>query len=166
MDDQYLRPLPVIPARQDSHPSAENKIYPDRIRRRRTLLHELKVQQSRETVGDVSNSDDSQISSTSVMDQLRSRIPSYTSMFPVFNQIRHYNFGMLSTDLLAGLTIAFVLIPQSIAFSGLAGVQPITALTSAVFPVLLYALFGASKHLAIGKLSSSRKSMKSITNLV
>ena len=75
---------------------------------------------------------------------------SIDEIFPVIPQIRSYSKNTLVADIQAAVTIAFVLIPQAIAFSSLAGVTPMRALVSAVYPVLFYAIFGASRHLSVG----------------
>jgi len=51
---------------------------------------------------------------------------------------------------MAGLTVAVMLVPQGMAYSMLAGIPPIYGLYGAFIPLLLYAVFGASRHLAIG----------------
>ncbi|KAI9190749.1 sulfate transporter family-domain-containing protein [Polychytrium aggregatum] len=73
----------------------------------------------------------------------------YTS-FPIIPQILSYNLKLFGEDIVAAVTIAFVLIPQSIAYSTLAQVQPIRALLSSVFPVVIYAIFGQSRQLSVG----------------
>ncbi len=54
------------------------------------------------------------------------------------------------TDLLAGLTVAVVLIPQSLAYAMLVGVAPVLGLYAAMVPPLIYALVGSSRFMAIG----------------
>lgn len=56
----------------------------------------------------------------------------------------------LRADFLAGLTVALVLIPQSMAYAQLAGLPPYYGLYSAFLPVAIAALFGSSKQLATG----------------
>lgn len=57
---------------------------------------------------------------------------------------------MFIADVQSALTVTFVLIPQAVAFSHLAGVSPMNALISAVWPVIMYSLLGSSKHLSVG----------------
>ena len=73
-----------------------------------------------------------------------------STVFPILDQLRFYSQKMFLGDLAAGFKIGLVLIVQSIAFSGLAGLPPMMALASAVFPVTVYAIFGGSKHLSVG----------------
>lgn len=53
-------------------------------------------------------------------------------------------------DLLAGLTVSVVLVPQALAYAMLSGVPPVLGLYAAVLPPLVYALLGTSRVMAIG----------------
>jgi MFS superfamily sulfate permease-like transporter len=63
---------------------------------------------------------------------------------------RPYNLGVLRSDALAGLTVALVLIPQSMAYAQLAGLPPYYGLYAAFLPPVVAALFGSSRQLATG----------------
>lgn len=54
------------------------------------------------------------------------------------------------SDVGAGLTVFFTLIPQGLAYSALAGMPPVYGLYAAGFPVIFYAFLGTSKHLVMG----------------
>ena len=56
----------------------------------------------------------------------------------------------MRADLLAGLTVALVLVPQSMAYAQLAGLPPYFGLYAAFLPVLIGALWGSSPQLATG----------------
>lgn len=56
----------------------------------------------------------------------------------------------LRGDLTAGLTTAVMLIPQGMAYAMLAGLPPIVGLYASVVPLVLYAIFGSSRQLAVG----------------
>lgn len=56
----------------------------------------------------------------------------------------------LRFDLLAGLTVAMVVLPQSMAYAAIAGVNPIYGIYTAILPAMIASLFGSSKHLATG----------------
>lgn len=56
----------------------------------------------------------------------------------------------LRDDAVAGLTVAAMLVPQSMAYAALAGMPPVTGLYAATVPVVVYALLGTSAQLAFG----------------
>ena len=53
-------------------------------------------------------------------------------------------------DLLAGITVSAVLIPESMTYAAMAGLPPIYGLYASVTPLIIYAIFGSSPHVAIG----------------
>jgi len=61
-----------------------------------------------------------------------------------------YGVSSLKVDILAGLTVALVLIPQSMAYAELAGLPPYYGLYAAFLPPMVAALFGSSRQLATG----------------
>ncbi|KAJ3203761.1 Solute carrier 26, partial [Dinochytrium kinnereticum] len=65
-------------------------------------------------------------------------------------QFKRYSLRSFVDDFISALTIAFILLPQSIAYAGLAEADPTQALISASFPPLLYFIFGSSRQLSIG----------------
>jgi SulP family sulfate permease len=60
------------------------------------------------------------------------------------------NPDILKADLLAGLTVALVLIPQSMAYADLAGLPAYAGLYASFLPAIVAALFGSSRQLATG----------------
>ena len=64
--------------------------------------------------------------------------------------IEHYPRHKLSTDLVAGLIVAILVIPQSLAYALLAGLPPQAGLYAGIFPVIAYALLGSSMTQALG----------------
>jgi SulP family sulfate permease len=73
-----------------------------------------------------------------------------TSIIPALEWIRGYKRSDLRADAVAGVTVAVLLIPQAMAFAMLAGLPPVAGLYASVFPIVAYALFGSSRHLAVG----------------
>ncbi len=69
---------------------------------------------------------------------------------PIASWLPKYNRQMLTGDLSAGLTVGVMLIPQGMAYSMLAGLPPIYGLYASTVPLLLYAMFGTSRQLAVG----------------
>ena len=54
------------------------------------------------------------------------------------------------TELLAGLTVALVMVPQAVAYAGLAGMPLVTGLYTCLLPALLAVLFGSANRLSVG----------------
>ncbi|GIJ79165.1 sulfate permease, SulP family [Micromonospora phaseoli] len=69
---------------------------------------------------------------------------------PLLGWLRHYERATLRHDLIAGLTVAVMLVPQSMAYAALAGMPPVTGLYASIVPLLVYALLGTSGSLAVG----------------
>lgn len=69
---------------------------------------------------------------------------------PLVNTLRTYKRDYLSGDLIAGLIVAIMLIPQGMAYALLAGLPPQQGLYASVLPLLLYGLLGTSRYLAVG----------------
>jgi len=61
-----------------------------------------------------------------------------------------YNRVTAGKDGLAAVIVTLMLIPQSLAYAMLAGLPPITGLYASIAPLLLYAIFGSSRTLAVG----------------
>lgn len=64
--------------------------------------------------------------------------------------IRGYRRGDLRGDVVAGLTVAIMLVPQGMAYAALAGLPPVVGLYASTVPLLVYALFGTSRQLSVG----------------
>ena len=67
-----------------------------------------------------------------------------------FSWFENYNSKFLRADIISGLTVALVLIPQSMAYAELAGLPPYFGLYAAFMPPMVAALFGSSHQLATG----------------
>ncbi|KAK6941545.1 SLC26A/SulP transporter domain [Dillenia turbinata] len=77
------------------------------------------------------------------------------SLFSIFKWLPHYSFALFRSDLVAGLTIASLAIPQGISYAKLANLPPIIGLYSSFVPPLIYAALGSSRHMGIGPVSIS-----------
>ncbi|CAA2994658.1 probable sulfate transporter [Olea europaea subsp. europaea] len=73
--------------------------------------------------------------------------------FPIFQWAPNYSFKLLKSDVISGLTIASLAIPQGISYAKLANLPPIVGLYSSFIPPLIYSVLGSSKHLAVGPVS-------------
>ncbi|MCP5029321.1 MAG: solute carrier 26 family protein [Actinomycetia bacterium] len=80
---------------------------------------------------------------TSTLDRLQGAVPAV-------GWGRTYDRADLRSDLGAGLTVGAMLVPQAMAYALLAGLPPEVGLYAATIPVLLYAVFGTSRQLAVG----------------
>jgi SulP family sulfate permease len=70
--------------------------------------------------------------------------------FPFLDWLPTYNKTLLGGDLNAGLTVGVMLIPQGMAYAMLAGLPPIYGLYASIIPLIIYALLGTSRQLAVG----------------
>lgn len=70
--------------------------------------------------------------------------------FPFTDWLFHYQREHLVGDLLAGIIVAIMLVPQSMAYALLAGLPPEIGLYASIAPLLIYGLLGTSRTLAVG----------------
>ena len=71
-------------------------------------------------------------------------------LIPILEWLPNYNTSLFRGDLVAGITVGIILIPQGIAYALIAGLPPIYGLYCALVPQLMYAIFGSSRQVAIG----------------
>ena len=69
---------------------------------------------------------------------------------PAFEWMPKYTNEQLKGDLSAGLTVGVMLIPQGMAYAMIAGLPPIYGLYASTIPLIIYALLGTSRQLAVG----------------
>lgn len=69
--------------------------------------------------------------------------------------LRQYRRGWLRPDMLAGITVAAYLVPQVMAYSGVAGLTPVVGLWTIIGSLLVYAVFGSSRQLSVGPESTT-----------
>src|SRR3712207_1206459 len=73
----------------------------------------------------------------------------------LFPSLRGYRRGWVRGDVIAGLTVWAVLVPESLAYATIAGVSPVVGLYAAPGALILYAAFGSSKHLIAGPMAAT-----------
>ncbi len=73
-----------------------------------------------------------------------------TKIFPFIDWFKDYDVASLRADAISGLTVALVLIPQSMAYAQLAGMPAYYGLYASFLPPMVAALFGSSRQLATG----------------
>ncbi len=76
------------------------------------------------------------------------------SAVPGIGVLRSYRRGWLRKDLVAGLVLTALLVPQGMAYAQLAGLPPITGLYTSILCLVGYAVFGPSRILVLGPDSS------------
>ena len=64
--------------------------------------------------------------------------------------MRQYNRAWLSTDVIAGVTLAAVAIPETMGYTSISQTPIVTGLYTVIFPTIFFALLGASKLLVVG----------------
>jgi len=74
----------------------------------------------------------------------------FTRFFPIVKELLVYNRSTLFSDLIAGLSIAVIVIPQGLAYAMIAGLPPIYGLYAALIPQLIHGIMGTSRHPAVG----------------
>lgn len=73
---------------------------------------------------------------------------------PIFGWLPRYNRKLLRPDVIAGVTVAALVIPKSLGYAGIAGVPVQNGLYAAAAGAILYALFGTSRQIATGPSSA------------
>lgn len=69
---------------------------------------------------------------------------------PILEWGRRYDRSALSNDMIAAVIVTIMLIPQSLAYALLAGLPPEAGIYASIAPIVLYAIFGTSRALAVG----------------
>src|SRR6056297_1315799 len=70
--------------------------------------------------------------------------------FPILDWGRSYDRNAFSNDMIAAVIVTIMLIPQSLAYALLAGLPPEAGIYASIAPIILYAVFGTSRALAVG----------------
>ncbi len=75
---------------------------------------------------------------------------SLKSFLPILDWFPNYNKNWLKGDVSAGLTVGVMLIPQGMAYASIAGLPAVYGLYASIIPLIVYAIFGTSRQLAVG----------------
>lgn len=70
--------------------------------------------------------------------------------FPFLGWLRPYKKQYFPKDILGGITVGIILVPQGMAYAMIAGLPPVYGLYASLFPILVYAFLGTSRQLAVG----------------
>ena len=74
---------------------------------------------------------------------------------PILSWLPNYNRTWLSADVIAGLTLFGLVVPEAMAYAGIAGLPPQAGLYTLLAALLVYAMFGSSRHLAVSATSAT-----------
>ena len=77
------------------------------------------------------------------------------SILPIANWLLEVSPSTLRADVVAGIALAGLLVPEGLAYAGIAGVPPQAGLYSLAAGLAVYALLGSSRHLAVSCTSGS-----------
>ena len=69
---------------------------------------------------------------------------------PFLGWLSHYKKSDFPKDVVAGLTVGIILVPQGMAYAMIAGLPPVYGLYTALVPVLIYAFLGTSRQVGMG----------------
>jgi sulfate permease, SulP family len=92
------------------------------------------------------------VKSTNPPTQLEQKPPGFqlSRYLPFMDWLFNYKRGDLTGDLIAGVIVAVMLVPQSMAYALLAGLPPQVGLYASIAPLVIYGLLGTSRVLAVG----------------
>jgi len=76
-------------------------------------------------------------------------------LIPITDWLPQYERGYLRGDVIAGIALAGLLIPESMGYAGIAGLPPQAGLYATAFGLVAYAIFGTSRQLAVSPTSAS-----------
>ncbi|MPY64900.1 SulP family inorganic anion transporter [Streptomyces spongiae] len=85
----------------------------------------------------------------------RGRVPLWRRLVPGLGTLLGYRRSWLKGDVLAGVTVAAYLVPQVMAYAGVAGLPPVAGLWAILPALVLYALLGSSRLLSVGPESTT-----------
>ena len=76
-------------------------------------------------------------------------VPLVLRAAPGLRNLLEYRREWLRHDAVAGVSVAAVALPTAIAYAQLIGFDPVVGLYAAILPLLVYAVFGTSRHLIV-----------------
>lgn len=124
------------------------------------LLLERRVQQQQPKVSVLKSK--LKQSATCSIPRLRSTV---TEFFPVIRWLPKYKVReYICGDVMSGLIVGIILVPQAIAYCLLAGVEPIYGLYTSFYANIIYFLMGTSRHVSVGIFSLMSLMVGQVTN--
>jgi sulfate permease, SulP family len=92
---------------------------------------------------------------TAATDQTTGPAKGIARFVPLLAWLPTYDRSWLSFDIIAGLTLWGLVVPEAMAYAGIAGLPPQAGLYTLVASMLVYALFGTARHLSVGPTSAT-----------
>ena len=90
-----------------------------------------------------------------VMKQQDKEKPALVARYlPILHWLPHYNKAWLSGDIVAGLSVWALMVPQSLGYAAISGVPVQYGLYAAAIALIVYAIFGSSRHVVTGPTST------------
>ncbi len=86
----------------------------------------------------------------------------FTRIIPILSWLPSYKRAWLAADIIAGLTLWGLVVPEGMAYAGIAGLPAQAGLYTLVASLLVYALFGSSRHLSVGATSATAALIASV----
>lgn len=72
------------------------------------------------------------------------------NFLPFLQWLPNYNTHWFTKDVIAGLTVGIILVPQGMAYAMIAGLPPVYGLYASLVPIVVYSFLGSSRQLAVG----------------
>ncbi len=85
-----------------------------------------------------------------VWPNIKNKSVNLKQFFPIFEWGKTYDKGQFTNDGIAAIIVTIMLIPQSLAYALLAGLPAEMGIYASIIPIILYAIFGTSRALAVG----------------
>ncbi|TDJ29514.1 MAG: sodium-independent anion transporter, partial [Gammaproteobacteria bacterium] len=82
--------------------------------------------------------------------RLKTRINNWRRYVPILDVIKHYRREDFPHDLVAGIVVGVITVPQAVAYAFLAGLPAQAGLYACLAPMVIYAILGSSKQLVVG----------------
>src|SRR5512143_1856886 len=95
------------------------------------------------------------VTRTNTSAQTSQRVNGLTRFIPILAWLPHYDRPWLSLDVIAGVTLWGLVVPEAMAYAGIAGLPPQAGLYTLLAALLVYALLGASRHLVVQATSAT-----------
>ena len=96
----------------------------------------------------------------------KEKISSLFNKINFINLVQNYRLGFLKDDLLAGLSVAAIALPQNMAYALIVGVNPIYGIYTSIVSMILATLFGVSSYMIVGPTNMMAMAIASSINFV